>query len=159
MTEEEYIVGYCLDMLEVMKKTEKLIDQYNSISSEEIKWSIMELIAIYYSKPFLGSNRSYTREDGSKHRPHKLLAADIDLTKNERKVHEVAYDWRNGYIAHSDQEKRDQDVKLERNEDGKIVGFSSVSGYTGIPLLDFQLETLRSNLTKIKDHLRSKIYT
>ena len=120
MTEDEYNVGYYLDMINVIKKTEKLIDQYHSVSTDDIKWSIMELIAIYYSKPFLKSKRSYTREDGS---------------------------------------KRDQEVKLERNKAGKIIGFQSVSSYMSLPLLDFQLETLRSNLTKIKDHLWSRIYT
>jgi hypothetical protein len=159
MTEEEYNVGYHLDMVKVMDKTEKLIEQYHSIASEEIKWTIMELIAIYYSKPFLGSNRSYTRPDGSKHRAHKLDVEAINFNEAGKKVHDIAYDWRNGYIAHSDQQKRDQDVKLKRKEDGRIVGFESSSSYSGMPLFDFQLDTLTSNLAKIKDHLWSKIYT
>lgn len=159
MTEEEYNVGYYLDMVKVMEKTEKLVEQYHSTDSEEIKWSIMELIAIYYSKPFLGSNRSYTRPDGSRHPSHRIDAADVGFDKNERKVHDVAFDWRNGYIAHSDQEKRDQEVKLKRKEDGRVIGFESSSSYSGIPLLDFQLKTLTSNLSKIKNHLWSKIWS
>ena len=159
MNEEEYDVGYYLDMIKVMEKTEDLIEQHPSIKSERLKWSIMELIAIYYSKPFMSSNRAYKREDGSKHRPYRIRPEDLDFTDGERRVHNLAYDWRNGYIAHSDQEKRNQDLELERDENGRIVGFAGVSSSKIMPILDLHLETLKANTAKIKSLLWSKIYT
>ena len=159
MNEKEYDAGYYLDMIKVMEKTEGLIEMHPSIESEKLKWPIMELISIYYSKPFMSSNRAYKREDGSKHRPHKILPEEIDFTEEERKVHDLAYDWRNGYIAHSDQEKRNQELSLKRDEDGKIVGFESVSSLEIMPIFDFHSETLKRNIDKIKNLLWSKIYT
>lgn len=159
MNKKDYDAGYYLDMLKVMEKTEGLMEQHPSIECEELKWSIMELISIYYSKPFISSNRAYKKGDESKHRPHKLLPEEITFTEKEREIHDLAYDWRNGYIAHSDQEKRNQELSLKRDKDGKIVGFESVSSSEIMPIFDFHFETLKRNIAKIKDLLWYKIYT
>ena len=157
MTDNEYDIGYYLDMISVTEKTERIIDQHKATDSAGIKSSLIELIAIYYSKPFMTANRAYARENGSKHRPHKLTAEEIDFTQPEHDVHQIAYNWRNGYVAHSDQTLRQQSIDLKYDEKGKVTGFASSSGSIAPPLCDFHLDLLNSNLKKIRTHLWSKI--
>lgn len=159
MNEKEYNVGYYLNMIKVMDKTKDLIKEHPLIKSEKMKWWIMELIAIYYSKPFTSSNRAYKKENRTKHQAHKILVEDLNFTEEERKVHDLAYEWRNGCIAHSDQEKRNQQVTLEVGKDGRTVGFESLSSSKIMPLFDNHLKILKINITKIKSLLWSKIYS
>lgn len=159
MTEEEYKASYYLDMINILNKAEGLMQLHESQNSEKVKSAIRELIAIYYSKPFISSNRAYTKEDGSKYRPHKLTMEEIKFSKKESKLHEIIFDWRNGYVAHSDQEKREQDFKLEKNGDGRVVGFEGMSNSSIMPLFDFNFELLKVNITKIKNFLLGRIYS
>jgi hypothetical protein len=74
-----------------------------------------ELIAVHYTKPFLGSDRVIEQENGRKRRKHKLDPSCIDFTEKERQVHQLAVDWRNEFVAHADQRKREQDLELKRD--------------------------------------------
>lgn len=159
MTEEEYIKCYLFEMYELMHSTLKLVDLYETVKSTEIGQFLLELVAIYYSKPFLSSKRAYSEGDGNGKKGHKILKDEIVFTEEELRVHEIAFGWRNGYIAHSDQSIKNLKITVRRDEDGTPIGFEGSRDSNDIPLSDFHLVTLKSNIHKIISHVLSKTYS
>lgn len=159
MNEEEYEIAYYVHMVDVMNRTKDIIEQFESCEEGPTKRSLLELIAIYYSKPFSFSDRAYLKENGKKPKGHKTKKEEINFTDKEASLHDVVIVWRNGYIAHSDQSKVCPEIKLRRNDKGKITGMEGSRKSKDIPLLDFKIPTLKLNIQKIIDHLYGKIYT
>ncbi|WP_269542946.1 hypothetical protein [Cerasicoccus fimbriatus] len=156
MEKEEFDLGFVLDARKVVEKTLTIIAQHRSIDRADVKDSLLELIAVYYSKPFLGSDRAYEHDRGWK---HKLDVERIGFTDSEKEIHKLVLEWRSGYVAHMDQSKRFQDVVIEKDEQGRKVGFQSLSSYDGQPLTSGHVDKVEVNLTRILGFLIAEMHS